>query len=1079
MSLTPIHQIDYRALLKESISDSSSDEEDQQLSRRRAAASPLHKSTSGDPERTSSSQSTDISYLKHELIEVLPDSNEADQQQQIVEERENLRAAVHLPPATTTTSSSSSSSLVISSPSAPSGIQTLGYHRPPPKAYQPLPIDVAEPVPLRKRSYSDLQDRTEAVSQRLARSSQEKETPERWRGRLWPGKAIIAFCRVITRCVPPAVNPRDKIRLKRGHTELVPHWKEADIPKIGTHFPTITSHSSTFFLLTVEESRDAVMKEEDSNDLVNEEDHEGGIDRSSVNGASNGWVDCEVVNIVNESEYGSVHSANDVRLGSVWVVKVAIRSPNVTLDDSRSNTSSRLFARDGALAGGDLVILSSQAWQRHLLGIVQPWDPDYDFKFGINFGIPSQIHASMMAEGAEDMTTANLLICVDSGESASAESLGGWASPGTIHSGVVFQMAVLGNVMTYIRECQALMSLKLLHPRLRDVVLNMEDRQRVSYVTESIPATAPGPSNVPCPLWKALVLDHNESQLRALRMVCRRDAVEDVPASPICLLQGPPGTGKTKTILAILSVFLAGALKPSSKATKVVAGSSFRSDEIKRVRADSFSNEVWSPGRTTDRPRILVCAPSNTAVDELVYRVITQGLLGPDGARLDDVNVVRIGHALKDEYLKRNKSHVFQDFKSRHHLSDQDNNILRIVERVSLDNIVEDRRRVLQATDGQRQLGCNFKYSDIRKQILEKADIVACTLSGAGSQPILEVVLRITGFKFDAVIIDEAAQAVEPSSLIPFKFNPQIVVMVGDPCQLPATVFSRACKEANYSQSLFLRLQRSGIPVAMLETQYRMHPLIAEFPSQRYYNNCLLTDASILAPDSMHHLKPYYPDKSGLFRPIVFHDLQYGRESLEHCSVCNHSEARYVVALFDQLLKHYPKETVNVGIIAPYRAQRRLIIRTLKNTFGKHLCSQLDIEVSTVDGFQGREKDIIIFSCVRAARAAGNAEDTASDNIGRGIGFLKEWQRLNVAITRARFALWIVGNQQTLRRDSEWRALLDYFRSKNAILGLTREKALQDYVQLRSLGSGGSSTSKKSAKSKHKEHHHKKGKSRS
>ena len=85
----------------------------------------------------------------------------------------------------------------------------------------------------------------------------------------------------------------------------------------------------------------------------------------------------------------------------------------------------------------------------------------------------------------------------------------------------------------------------------------------------------------------------------------------------------------------------------------------------------------------------------------------------------------------------------------------------------------------------------NFSVAELKKSILEQADVVCATLSGAGSQPILEVVMKIPGFKFHAVIIDEAAQAVEPSTLIPFKFNPHRVVMVGDPCQLPATVFSR------------------------------------------------------------------------------------------------------------------------------------------------------------------------------------------------------------------------------------------------------------------------------------------------
>ena len=108
---------------------------------------------------------------------------------------------------------------------------------------------------------------------------------------------------------------------------------------------------------------------------------------------------------------------------------------------------------------------------------------------------------------------------------------------------------------------------------------------------------------------------------------------------------------------------------------------------------------------------------------------------------------------------------------------------------------------------------------DIRKALLESAHIVCCTLSGAGSQPILEVIMRLPGFKFDAVIIDEAAQAVEPSTLIPLKYNPAVVVMVGDPCQLPATLFSKSAKEANYGQSLFQRLHSTGYPVTMLETQ--------------------------------------------------------------------------------------------------------------------------------------------------------------------------------------------------------------------------------------------------------------------
>ena len=109
------------------------------------------------------------------------------------------------------------------------------------------------------------------------------------------------------------------------------------------------------------------------------------------------------------------------------------------------------------------------------------------------------------------------------------------------------------------------------------------------------------------------------------------------------------------------------------------------------------------------------------------------------------------------------------------------------------DYLADEKRksRLVSRAAGGATDGRSLSVAELKKQILDQADVVCATLSGAGSQPILEVVMKIPGFKFHAVIIDEAAQAVEPSTLIPFKFNPHRVVMVGDPCQLPATVFSR------------------------------------------------------------------------------------------------------------------------------------------------------------------------------------------------------------------------------------------------------------------------------------------------
>ena len=271
--------------------------------------------------------------------------------------------------------------------------------------------------------------------------------------------------------------------------------------------------------------------------------------------------------------------------------------------------------------------------------------------------------------------------------------------------------------MTYIRECQALMSLRLLNPTLRDAVLTMRPttsassssttitpvapavplsgsakgssstssvtaaRQRaasdISAISAASSTTAGGdddamsstPIGLPHKLWKALRKEYNDSQLRAIRSVCRRERLAALQqsaaggssstvapgSSSLCLLQGPPGTGKTKTILGLLSILLAGALKDASKSTKVIAGASLRStasaeaaalaaknkakgkgttskvEILTRPRSDSITSDgggsssgVTGNGRNSDRPRVLVCAPSNTAVDELVFRIVTQ-----------------------------------------------------------------------------------------------------------------------------------------------------------------------------------------------------------------------------------------------------------------------------------------------------------------------------------------------------------------------------------------------------------------------------------------------------------------------
>lgn len=420
--------------------------------------------------------------------------------------------------------------------------------------------------------------------------------------------------------------------------------------------------------------------------------------------------------------------------------------------------------------------------------------------------------------------------------------------------------------------------------------------------------------------------------------------------------------------------------------------------------------------------RVLVCAPSNTAVDELVYRLQTQGVLDSDGNHRSDLNVVRVGHIGGS---KRTDDSIL-GFQRKSAKVVYNTNISNVVERTSLDLLVEEKRKLLISSNEK-----TMSNLDIRKGILDAADVVCCTLSGAGSQALIEVILRITNFKFDSVIIDEAAQASEPLSLIPFKFDPSIVVMVGDPAQLPSVVFSKSAKELNYEQSLFQRLQLGGHPIIMLETQYRMHKEICAYPSKRFYGDKLVTADCVINSNS--HVQLYHSHPSGMFRPFVFHDCCKSSERFEGTSISNLEEALYIVELYQELAHLYPDYAHNIGIIAPYSAQRKILKAMFQE---KCFHSKADIEISTVDGFQGREKDIIIFSCVRASSKSRNNTDTSSNSTQQpfsGIGFLRERQRLNVALTRAKYAVWIVGHGDTLNNDSEWRQLIKYCTDNNCL----------------------------------------------
>jgi hypothetical protein len=301
------------------------------------------------------------------------------------------------------------------------------------------------------------------------------------------------------------------------------------------------------------------------------------------------------------------------------------------------------------------------------------------------------------------------------------------------------------------------------------------------------------------------------------------------------------------------------------------------------------------------------------------------------------------------------------------------------------------------------------------ERILRSADVVLCTCVSAGRE-----VLESVNFRY--VLCDEATQATEPDLLIPLATagggTLRQLVLVGDHHQLPPTVISNS---SVLSCSLFLRMWSLGVMSTMLNTQYRMHPQIALFPARYFYfgklSSAITEDDRPLPPPATQAAHGHEGQLIALRllreKRVVFVDVRDGHDWMDSSttelnprystgafSFINEEEAAVLVSI----VLHLPFPRSDIGVISPYSGQVRLLSRRLGREPG-------GVEVATVDGFQGREKEVIVLSCVR------------SNEEGR-VGFLSDWRRLNVAITRARTALIVIGSGKTLRNDPHWRSWL-------------------------------------------------------
>ena len=303
--------------------------------------------------------------------------------------------------------------------------------------------------------------------------------------------------------------------------------------------------------------------------------------------------------------------------------------------------------------------------------------------------------------------------------------------------------------------------------------------------------------------------------------------------------------------------------------------------------------------------------------------------------------------------------------------------------------------------------GSNNGDQGNRKQLLQSADIICTTCIGSGT-----VALQSLNLNFNYVLIDEASQCTEAAVLVPIQLASRQsqqcqVALIGDHCQLPPTVLSRLACEAPTCLHipLFTRLTDShptlqdGV-ICLLDTQYRMHPGIAQFVSDVFYCGRLKDGVT----GSQRRALKGFPWPRMEF-PVAFVPI-YAMEnesSSEH-SRYNEAEAEAAVHAVEALLAGGQCTEADVAIVTPYAAQVRLIRRMLsmRANHYTHADNFNQIEVSSTDGFQGREKEAIIFSTVRS-------------NQSQTTGFTSDWRRMNVSFTRARRALIVIGNDYTLR----------------------------------------------------------------
>ena len=396
--------------------------------------------------------------------------------------------------------------------------------------------------------------------------------------------------------------------------------------------------------------------------------------------------------------------------------------------------------------------------------------------------------------------------------------------------------------------------------------------------------------------------------------------------------------------------------------------------------------------------QVLVCASSNAAVDLLAERLTAQ-----------DIHVLRLGHPARvtEEVLSttldariasHNDSKLLKDLRRK---SEEMRDMGKKYKRNFGQSERQQRRFLLDEARKIKEEALALESYMINDE-LDRAQVIACTLVGSSSN-------YLYNRSFKTLFIDESSQALEPASWIPI-LKSNRVIMAGDHFQLPPTIKSIQAGKEGLSETLFERCIQKYQAGVMLEIQYRMQDHIMQFSNDYFYKGKLKTGQVIKERKQLFTKSVEFIDTAGCgFEEKV---------NPETLSTFNEEEADFLIRRMELALEEFPEKFRygTIGVIAPYKAQVEILRSRIETCAWYHELKNR-ISINTVDAFQGQEKDFIFISLVRS-------------NPTGEIGFLGDIRRMNVAMTRARHLLMLIGDSATLSNHQFFNELISFYQAK-------------------------------------------------